>query len=462
MTLRIRPLFFAVLSLSACGGSNETPTGQRAGDPANNSSGAGGTSAVAGAGGGEQGGLGGVGGAAGVQTGGMNPGGSAQAGVGGNSCAGTICGDSCVDLSSSKEHCGQCFSACEGDCKDATCQKWKKVQINYDYGCLLSVKNSLYCWGKNTYGEVGTGDQNPVLYPQKIMDDVEDFSSYGSHVCALTKLKDVFCWGLNHHGELGTGTIGIETIPQKVSLKNVRSISTSDFSSCAVTEKNNLYCWGKSPGIFKPFSYDIVKSPKLVEVGVEQCFPGFNFIFVKNTDQTFSCWGSNGGGELGLGAEQNGYEEKKYFQFPGKVKALKVSSSSACVLFEDGSISCTGSNVYGQLGTPITDKQVSFQPAEVPAMSDLECGGGSCCGIQEGDVYCWGYKNYIIPDHSELSSPVAEKVLNLPKVSSLSLGSNAACALGLDHHVYCWGRNWDGVLNGSLKSEIMPITKMPF
>ena len=79
--------------------------------------------------------------------------------------------------------------------------------------CIISNAQSLYCWGDNTYGNLGNGlhgtgvfSSLPVeitsfgtgLYPVKV-------ATGGHHSCAILNDGTVSCWGYNNHGQLGDG-----------------------------------------------------------------------------------------------------------------------------------------------------------------------------------------------------------------------------------------------------------------
>jgi len=69
--------------------------------------------------------------------------------------------------------------------------------------CALRDDNTLWCWGGNRFGQLGTGDTQPRLTPQKVMEGVTAAYAGGAHTCALGTDGSVKCWGNNQYRQLG-------------------------------------------------------------------------------------------------------------------------------------------------------------------------------------------------------------------------------------------------------------------
>jgi alpha-tubulin suppressor-like RCC1 family protein len=72
--------------------------------------------------------------------------------------------------------------------------------------CALDSGNVPYCWGDNTFGQIGNNGGSssaPALVAGR-----HQFTSIaiaGDHACALVVSGEAFCWGSNSVGQLGTG-----------------------------------------------------------------------------------------------------------------------------------------------------------------------------------------------------------------------------------------------------------------
>jgi alpha-tubulin suppressor-like RCC1 family protein len=186
-----------------------------------------------------------------------------------------------------------------------------------------AIKSStLYCWGDNTYGEVGTGTLgNQYATPQVVSltnpGVINAVSAGGYHTCLLYAGGTVLCWGENNSGELGLGYFtsaapyGVGTAAAVVGSVSGIALDMGDSHSCALNGNSTISCWGNdtsgqlgngsivSPGIDMAVTMSASSlpfAPTAVSAG------GFQTCaLLKNG--SMSCWGSNSSGELGNGNE---------------------------------------------------------------------------------------------------------------------------------------------------------------
>ena len=63
-----------------------------------------------------------------------------------------------------------------------------------------------FCWGRNTLGQLGTGDLAPRTTPAAIPGVEFDAVSAGyGHSCGVTDDRYADCWGGNAFGQVGAG-----------------------------------------------------------------------------------------------------------------------------------------------------------------------------------------------------------------------------------------------------------------
>lgn len=123
--------------------------------------------------------------------------------------------------------------------------------------CAILSDHSLKCWGANSDGQIGIGTINqsqltPAIVttaPDTPLTGVESISVGNGHVCARVTGNTVKCWGKNDYGEVGDGTAVLERnrpvdVPS-ANLSNVESISTSNYFSCARLTDSRIKCWGR-------------------------------------------------------------------------------------------------------------------------------------------------------------------------------------------------------------------------
>ena len=105
------------------------------------------------------------------------------------------------------------------------------VSTGAQHTCAVVDDGSLKCWGRNYYGELGVGGTvgTGIQYttPQSIDLGTDrtaiSVTSGGSQTCAVLDNGSLNCWGRNYYGQLGTGDTFDRTVPTHVSLIQTQS-----------------------------------------------------------------------------------------------------------------------------------------------------------------------------------------------------------------------------------------------
>ena len=197
---------------------------------------------------------------------------------------------------------------------------------------------------------------------------------------------------------------------------------------------------------------------------------------------TISCWGFNGGGQLGDGSAE-GSRVPVGVAGIDDATAIAAGGVHSCALRHGGAISCWGFNGFGQLGdrsdegsrvydecplVPDEDALVpdecSLVPVGVVDIDDataIAAGGLHSCALRQGGtISCWGFNEYgqlgdgsdegslgsdegsLMPDFS--SVPVG--VVGIDDATAIAAGGEHSCALREGGAISCWGNNWGGQL----------------
>jgi alpha-tubulin suppressor-like RCC1 family protein len=127
----------------------------------------------------------------------------------------------------------------------------KSIACGYAHSCAVLDDLSTYCWGYNSYGQLGNGSEKssnvaaPVVdgNGQKISSDIVEVGN--AFTCAI-KSYNVQCWGANYYGQLGSGSTDLESLkPVSVALsEKALSITLGDDSACALDASGAVLCWG--------------------------------------------------------------------------------------------------------------------------------------------------------------------------------------------------------------------------
>ena len=126
------------------------------------------------------------------------------------------------------------------------------VDLRLDGGatCALKADGSMWCWGYNGNGQLGVGDTLKRTLPTQVIalgTQVVGMATGTSHTCALKADKTVWCWGSNTYGQLGNASDIQRTSPVQVVLPGpVKSISAGAYHNQALLENGAVFTWGQN------------------------------------------------------------------------------------------------------------------------------------------------------------------------------------------------------------------------
>ena len=122
--------------------------------------------------------------------------------------------------------------------------------------CAITAAGAVACWGGNQGGQLGRGDASAAAVdptPQLValpagLTALHIASAVGN-TCALLSDHTVWCWGDNAYGELGTGSAvpGFSSTPaQAQGLSNIVQIASGagGWTVCALLDDGTVRCWG--------------------------------------------------------------------------------------------------------------------------------------------------------------------------------------------------------------------------
>lgn len=126
-------------------------------------------------------------------------------------------------------------------------QNVESLSMGSNHSCALLVDRSLWCWGNNTYGQVGipaSGDL-VVTKPVLVLTAVESADAGAEHTCARITDGSVVCWGLNTNGQLGDGTTDARGANVQVTgIRGAKAISAGLRHTCTILFDGRIRCWG--------------------------------------------------------------------------------------------------------------------------------------------------------------------------------------------------------------------------
>jgi alpha-tubulin suppressor-like RCC1 family protein len=174
----------------------------------------------------------------------------------------------------------------------------------------VTTGGAAYCWGDNTYGQIGDGSQTSRPSPVAVAGGFTfaSLSTFVNHTCGVTAGGRAYCWGYNINGQLGDGTMTNRSAPVAVT-GNLSFVAVSGglYHTCGVTTGGAAYCWGaNSFGQLGIGAVDQALHTAPVAVGGGLTFAsvsaGYYHTCGVTTGGVAYCWGDNTSGQLGTAA----------------------------------------------------------------------------------------------------------------------------------------------------------------
>lgn len=240
------------------------------------------------------------------------------------------------------------------------------VANGFHHSCAIMDDYSLYCWGDNRKGQLGTGSTTGSTAPGintptliTLPANKTAIAASGGYDASCIILNDFsgMCTGYNDDGQLGIGNTSNMTSFTEISVlpanSNLVAISMGVRHTCGLLDNGSVYCWG---------------------------------------------WGSSG--QLGDGTTETRNNSSVQVQLPAGRTAIAIDSGMrhTCAVLDDDSAVCWGRNELGQIGDNTTTDRTTPTTVLMPAglgVATISAGRDHTCAIAtNGSVWCWGaYQN---------------------------------------------------------------------
>lgn len=357
------------------------------------------------------------------------------------------------------------------------------------YSTCLIADGLAYCAGDNGAGQLGTGNLTPKSTPTAVDTSgvlagktIAEIVASNQHTCVrTTELTDnIYCWGGNSYGQLGIGNFNDQSSPVSASNgalvgKKVIDIDTVGYSTCAVTDEptSNVYCWGLNQnGLLgrggtagdTSLPAAVYSAGALSGLTVEKVFGGITHNCVVTTELTDNayCWGRNIYAEMGVGPGSTTNNEPLHLTV-GDIAGKRLTDMTSgqihgCAIDTTGKLYCWGGNYNGSVGNN-SSSQVNL-PTDISAQGSIAgktmikvkaTFNQTCAMDSAGGWHCWGQQGAFFGSGTDSynDSLVPEAATALPvgvTFSSFTFESYSVCALSDAGVVWCWGDNSGGQL----------------
>jgi alpha-tubulin suppressor-like RCC1 family protein len=349
---------------------------------------------------------------------------------------------------------------------------WTAVAAGADFAAAVRDDGSLWTWGDNGRGQLGTGGTASTDVPVRVGSAVNWASvscaqgfALGLHTAAVKTNGQLYSWGANDEGQLGQGDTTDRLTPDRVGTATDWSqVACGAWHTIATRDDGTLWAWGGNGwGQAGPSSVGShLLSPR--QIGSSTAWAavacGWYHDLAVKTDGTVYAFGSNFYGQVGLGFPN-------YRNAPSQVGTAAgwttVSTSSRHAAgIHAGTLWTWGDNGLGQLGLGASGPGSAPSPVQVGTGSDWKAVAAAMMHTlavkTDGTLWAWGDN-----DHGQLgigagygeTSPV--QVTTETDWSAVACAAYHSAALKDDGTLWMWGDNTTGELGrGDTTARTVP------
>lgn len=233
-----------------------------------------------------------------------------------------------------------------------------------DSHCLaVTMEGEVQSWGRNQNGQLGLGTTEDSLVPQKIEAfqgvSVKMVAAGAEHSAAVTVDGEIYGWGWGRYGNLGLGDRNDRLVPEKVSTvvgEKMVLVACGWRHTISACSRGGLYTYGWSKygqlghGDFEDHLIPH-KLQALHEHFISQISGGWRHTMALTSDGKLFGWGWNKFGQVGVG-DNHDHCSPVHVQFPHDQKVIQISCGwrHTLAVTERDNVFSWGRGTNGQLG----------------------------------------------------------------------------------------------------------------
>ncbi|MFA4987322.1 MAG: hypothetical protein WC712_12110 [Candidatus Brocadiia bacterium] len=324
----------------------------------------------------------------------------------------------------------------------------------------------VYVTGRNTYGELGLGDNTDRNTPELVAalsgQGITELGGGQMHFLAHGAGWIIFAWGLNGSSQLGVGDDLNRDVPTEITAlpgKSRGTIGGGDTHTVIIEPGRKVCTVGANDRGQLGLGHN-VGANMIQRVTALSCMEVVSVVaddyqtFALCSDGSVYAWGWNEYGQLGLGDNVNKTTPEIITGLSGHtVVDMAIGAVSAAVVCSDGEVYTWGINSSGQLG--LGDTIDHNTPQLVATLSDkgvirVASGGGTCLALcADGSVYGWGWNQYGelgLGDNDHRESPVLLSWFSGIDIVDIVAGYQSSFFVASDGAIYGCGYNEYGHL----------------
>jgi alpha-tubulin suppressor-like RCC1 family protein len=198
-------------------------------------------------------------------------------------------------------------------------QTIRSLSTGANNSCVAMSDNTVWCWGSNNLGQLGTGNTTSTLVP--VAASLAGFTipagaAIAEVTCTRGQDRDssclrltngaVYCWGSDNYGELGDGTTATMTRNAPTAPATTTALGGATFTQlasgagfhCGLASNGSVYCWGHGfRGVLgNGDTTDANQSAPVQVMGLTnatQVFASHHTACAVDNANQLLCWGTN-------------------------------------------------------------------------------------------------------------------------------------------------------------------------
>ncbi len=335
---------------------------------------------------------------------------------------------------------------------------WDSIaSIGDTFYAIRSTNDRLYGVGMNFDGELALPNARYAVSPVNVGQFISAaINEYGG--AAIKGEGSLYTWGLNVAGRLGTNSIeGIASPAQLGSGYNWAKVFAISSSTFAIKTDNTLWAWGENSlyGQLGDNTTIDKSSPVQIAGSWSSIAPSNYSTLGIQTNGTLWAWGSNSLGELGDGTV---IDKSSPVQIGAATNWTAVSMGTAFSLgFRGTALYLWGYNNYGQLGSNnaatvlARSSPVLLGAGTGRTWTKAACGSDHVLAVKDnGTLWAWGLNTYGALGTNNAATIAAQsspvQVGNLTNWANVYATAFTSYAVKTDGTLWAWGYNVDGRL----------------
>ncbi|MGH2958997.1 MAG: RCC1 domain-containing protein, partial [Solirubrobacterales bacterium] len=123
------------------------------------------------------------------------------------------------------------------------------IAAGHEFACAV-VSGAVKCWGAGDLGQLGNGSTPSTSGPVQVTgltSGVASVAAGSGHACARMVVGTIYCWGANTYGQLGNGTFDQSLTPVLVEGIDSNAVEITAYGATTCTRAGGVVkCWGNN------------------------------------------------------------------------------------------------------------------------------------------------------------------------------------------------------------------------